>query len=80
MSFDAVGALVPRVQQVLVPSRPTDAPKFAIYQADEVAQRNTLGDESHGKHMEMGRPRCEGSMIDEVRELVVHVLHLRTHG
>ena len=74
-----MGALVPRVQQILVHARLTDAPKFAIDQADEVAQWNTLGDESQCKRMEMRRPRREGAMIDEVRKLIMHVLHLRTH-
>ena len=69
LRLQPVHTLVPRVEHVLVPSRPADGPQLAIDEADQVGDGQACAVECLGKLVEVRRPGREGALVDEVGEV-----------
>ena len=69
-------ALVPRVQHLLVLARAAARPELAVDESDQVVNGQVMLAEGLSKVLKVIRPRGEGAVVDQVRELSVHVLHL----
>lgn len=76
LRLEAMDALVPRVEDVLILTRPADRPKLAVDEADEIRDRQPFVRERVGKLAKVRRPRGERALVEEMREGVVDVLDL----
>ena len=68
LQLEAVDALVPRVQHVLILPRAANRPKLAVDEPNEVVDRKTRAAEDGREQCELGRPALEAALVHQVRK------------